>query len=238
MDTVDKHGAKYHGDLTKAVSHLVAAVPQGKKYDYARQWNIRVVSLEWLQDSLERGMVLDESLYDPLLPKEERGKGAWNRIVPAPVILGKRQRDAEKSAAAVAESSKRKLKRTASLKLGSQSEAIWADITAGSFGGRQEDGDDWQETTGDSVTGERARHGPRTGLHQPSGSGDARSNIVAAHNNSRAASLLPKKRGGVFDGRITFAHGFDKAKVCCVICLRRLGLTILVDDYSPRSLTC
>jgi len=70
------HGASYHPHLTKSVSHLVAAIPSGDKYDFARSTGISIVTVEWLHDSLERGMALDESFYDPELPREKIGVGA------------------------------------------------------------------------------------------------------------------------------------------------------------------
>jgi DNA replication regulator DPB11 len=73
-------------------------------------------------------MVLEESLYHPTLPLEEQGKGAWNRGARTHVQLDKRARD-EKPPLEVP----RKLRRTASSKLGSQSEGLWGDIMSGEF---------------------------------------------------------------------------------------------------------
>lgn len=127
------NGAQYHGDLTKAVTHLIAAGPRGKKFEYAGQWGIKIVTVEWLRDSLERGMVLDESLYHPLLPEEERGKGAVTRHKPTAESLGKRAR-AQEQTVDPAEVGRRKLRRTASSRLGSQSDNLWADIGSGQDG--------------------------------------------------------------------------------------------------------
>ena len=73
-------------------------------------------------------MVLDEALYDPILPEEERGKDAWDRTKPKRRSLGKRSREDSTSAA---EGGKRKLRRTASTKLRSQNDRIWGDIVGG-----------------------------------------------------------------------------------------------------------
>ncbi|GME28725.1 brct domain-containing protein [Neofusicoccum parvum] len=116
-DTVIAHGAFYQGDLTKAVTHLIVAVPTGKKYDFARQHKIKTVSLEWITDSIERRMTLDETLYDPILPREERGKGAFKKLSAETTPLGKRLRN---SAGEDAEG-RRKLRRTASTKLAAPS---------------------------------------------------------------------------------------------------------------------
>lgn len=126
-DSVNANGGTYHGDLTKAVTHLVAASPKGKKYEYAGNWGIKTVSLEWIRDSLERGMALEESLYRPTMPLEERGLGAVNRkSIPSP-NLGKRSRPDDPKTDSV-NGGRRKLRRTASTRLESQSEGLWADI--------------------------------------------------------------------------------------------------------------
>jgi DNA replication regulator DPB11 len=122
------HGGDYRGDLTKSVTHLIANAPEGKKYQYAEQWHVRVVSLRWFQDSLHRGMVLEESLYHPTLPLEEQGKGAWNRDARAEAHRRKRPRDEKPP-----QEAPRKLRRTASSKLGSQSDNLWEDIMGGGF---------------------------------------------------------------------------------------------------------
>jgi DNA replication regulator DPB11 len=125
---VRSNGATYEGDLTKQITHLISFRTDGAKYNAARNWKIQVVSPEWLRDSLERGMILDEGLYDPILPAEERGKGAWDKTKPKRVSLGKRSRDASVSGM---EGVKRKLRRTASTKLNSQSGQMWEDIVGG-----------------------------------------------------------------------------------------------------------
>ncbi|KAI4665638.1 uncharacterized protein J4E78_003100 [Alternaria triticimaculans] len=142
QESVDANGAEYHGDLTKSVTHLIAAAPSGKKYEHALNWRMKIVSLEWLEQSLERGMVLDETLYNPTMPVEERGQGAWDRKLPASPAIGKRTRDAEPSQAL--NPFRRKLRRSASTKVGSQSDAFWAGITAPSFE-RPIDEDEWTE---------------------------------------------------------------------------------------------
>lgn len=108
-------------DLTKDATHLIAGVTKGRKYTFAMQWNIKVVSLKWLDDSLERGMALDEALYDPLLPIESQGVGAWTRKIPA--LSEKRPRVQE-----TGPRRSRKLRRVASTKLGGQTEGIWSEI--------------------------------------------------------------------------------------------------------------
>lgn len=73
-------------------------------------------------------MILNEALYDPALPPEERGKDAWDRTKPKRTSLGKRSRG---DSATNPEGPKRRLRRTASSKLGSQNESMWGDIVGG-----------------------------------------------------------------------------------------------------------
>lgn len=71
-------------------------------------------------------MILDETRYDPLLPPQEQGVGAWNRgQMQVPV---KRKTTTESS-----NTRSRKLRRVASSKLGDQNEGIWGDIIGGGF---------------------------------------------------------------------------------------------------------
>ena len=125
-DQIKANGGIYEGDLTKSITHLISFRTEGAKYRAARSWGLKVVSIEWLQDTLERGMILNEETYDPLLPPAERGVGAWDRTKPRNISLGKRQRED----AMVAEGGKRKLRRSASSKFTTQSSQIWGDIVS------------------------------------------------------------------------------------------------------------
>ena len=75
-DLINGNGGDYRGNLTKDITHLIAKEPSGAKYNFAAQWGIKTVSVEWLEQSLERGMILEESLYHLLLPLSERGRNA------------------------------------------------------------------------------------------------------------------------------------------------------------------
>ncbi|POS76274.1 subunit of DNA polymerase II [Diaporthe helianthi] len=126
IDKIKLHGGRYTGDLSKLVTHLIARQPAGKKYLAARNWGLHVVHISWVHECIERGMILDEKAFDPLLPEEERGVGAWNRQASANrrISLGKRQREA----AAKQEQGRRKLRKTASMKLNSQRDNMWGEI--------------------------------------------------------------------------------------------------------------
>ncbi|KAI2602547.1 hypothetical protein GGR54DRAFT_494802 [Hypoxylon sp. NC1633] len=124
---VKTNGGDYMGDLSRRVTHLIVCKPEGKKYIAARRWGIRTVSVEWLHDSVERGMILNEECYDPTFPAEERGKGAWiRRDLKQGGFLGKRQRDG--ATVPPADEGRRKLRKTASMKLTSQKDDLWGDI--------------------------------------------------------------------------------------------------------------
>lgn len=112
------------GSLDRSVTHLIVYEPTGKKYLAARRWGLHIVVLQWLEDSIMRGMILDEKCYDPTLPKEVIGKGAWTRreILPNPRTKRQRESGADKH------DSRRKLRKTASMKLNSQRENMWGEI--------------------------------------------------------------------------------------------------------------
>ncbi|OCL05394.1 BRCT domain-containing protein, partial [Glonium stellatum] len=213
-DTVEKHGAAYHGDLTKSVTHLMAAAPGGKKYEYARNWGVKIVALEWFQDSIERGMVLEEKCYDPIIPKEERGKGAWNRAAISTVALGKRGRVLDRVAPAIDANPKRKLRRTASTKLGSQNGSIWADITAGGPPTKNDESDDWNNQVDESFVDKSIITLDKSGLSKDSAATTEQTTEghPAANPTDRILGLPLRRYEGIFEGRVVFVHGFDGAK--------------------------
>ena len=126
QEDISTNGGEYRGDLTKEVTHLIAYLPEGQKYQFATQWGIKVIGLKWLDDSLDRRMILDEALYHPTIPQEKQGLGAWHRQARTGLQLGKRPRDEE-----VVPDVPRKLRRIASAKLGSQSQNLWSEIVSG-----------------------------------------------------------------------------------------------------------
>lgn len=91
----------------------------------ARHWNTHIIAPQWVTDSIQRGMILDERCYDPHLAPEDIGKGAWVKRDLRRKSLGKRLREA---ATAQGESGRRKLRKTASMKLSSQRENMWGQI--------------------------------------------------------------------------------------------------------------
>ena len=126
---INEQGGTYNGDLTKIVTHLIAKKPEGAKYDRAKQWGLRIVSLKWFQESLERDMALEEALYDPLRPGDMQGQGAFMRGFERETALGKRSREQAASVLAQ-ENGKRKLRRTMSARLSTHSQSLWAELSA------------------------------------------------------------------------------------------------------------
>jgi DNA replication regulator DPB11 len=202
---VEEHGADYHGDLTKAVTHLIAAAPAGKKYEHACRWGIKVVSLEWLDESIERGMVLDESLYDLNMNPAERGRGAWNRQIFDSITQGKRQRANDTPSEPVA-TNKRKIRRTMSAKLGSQQGSMWAEMaSAGSAQARQ---GEWQLAEFDSMLG-------AIPVHLSTASADVTPDPTIEPTKTKLPLPEPTddtQVRGVFRENLVYVHGFTGKK--------------------------
>jgi hypothetical protein len=199
------NGAEFHGDLTKVVTHLITAAPQGKKYEHSRRWNIKAVGLEWLQDSIERGMVLDEALYDPILAPQDRGKDAYNKHAVEHVTLGKRQRNEEKLTEPTA---RRKLRRTMSKKMESQQETIWADIASAGSGQARQDGPQAPEI--DSVLGVLPQKDELAGpTFDPTVEPTKRK--PAAPSPDKAPQLDAQSES-TFQGALVYVHGFSSNK--------------------------
>lgn len=183
---------------------------------------MKIVSLEWLQQSLERGMVLDEALYNPTLPVEERGREAWVRLENPSPALGKRTRDAEQPQPL--NSNRRKLRRAASTKLGFQGDALWADITTPSFDQGNHDEDEWKE---DNLFKQTAQQDDHPAVLDQDDTKD-RIDPVNANAHLPAPAISPpvpelEQGEGVFQGRIVVTHGFDQEKVRCAIGLSLAG---------------
>ncbi|KAI1827446.1 hypothetical protein F4861DRAFT_364837 [Xylaria intraflava] len=189
---VTANGGVYVADLSKRVTHLIVSKPEGKKYSAARKWDIHCVSIEWLDDSIERGMILNEACYDPTLPLEDIGKGAWSRRDARQIILGKRARE---GTAVPAEGGRRKLRKSASTRMNSQNQDIWGDIlnqSAGDLSRPEKSSTAATPVLADSVT-------PDNGTSRP-----------IAQPSSNSDSLALKK--GVFSSCRFFVNGFPEPK--------------------------
>ncbi|PNY24172.1 S-M checkpoint control protein rad4 [Tolypocladium capitatum] len=124
-EKITSNGGEYTGDLTRRCSHLIVSNPEGKKFQAAKSWGVYTVTLAWLDQTIARGMILEEAKFDPLLPADTQGVGAWVRKDPKRTSLGKRSRPATTNGS---EEGTRKLRKTASMKLNSQRNNLWGDI--------------------------------------------------------------------------------------------------------------
>ena len=211
IDKITSNGGQYSGDLEKnTTTHLIAKTASGRKHDVAPRWGIHVVAIEWLSESIERGMVLDESLYDVKMNPMERGKDAWIRgYVPKPSSLGKRRRGDE---ATLEAPGKRILRRTVSAKLSNHQDAIWADIGAITSKNQLEVG--WVgDFHAEPIQDEPHRHDE----NEPQPLESVRT-MEAERPKSRPQSShkkfpLPTNGGKVLEGTSFYIHDFHPAKV-------------------------
>lgn len=196
------NGAAYHGDLTKAVTHLVAASPQGKKYEYAAQWGIKTVTIEWVRQSITRGMALDETLFHPTTPAEQQGQGAVTRKQ-QPSPLGKRKHEQAQPTrnASDAASRARKLRRTASARYESQGDNLWADM--GSAHQPEEQTAPGQEWDEDETPRKPSRE--RKAYPTPNPDSDGHNTTEGGQQERR----LPNVQG-IFNGSTFFVDGFPE----------------------------
>jgi hypothetical protein len=200
--TVEHEGADYHGDLTKQVTHLLVAAPEGAKYKAAKDWRIHTVSLKWLEDSVQRGMALDPRYYDPTMSYEEQGKGAYRKESDLRTTLGKRARTEERPSAGN-ENGKRKLRRHASRRLEDHSQDVWQDISAVDISttvAAPPETDQWTVGEEDSQLS-FGRPGPRPQVRK---SFNAQEVLTAEEPDSRPQ--------GVFSGWRVTMQGFAKDK--------------------------
>lgn len=127
INTIGEQGGTYSGDLDRSVTHLIAKFPQGPKYNRAKLWKMKIVSLKWFDDSIKRGMTLEEGSYDPLLPIEVQGQDAFIGFAREPSITKRTHEDAGSSFGE--ENGKRKLRRTKSSRLNNDSQTMWAEMS-------------------------------------------------------------------------------------------------------------
>lgn len=197
-------------DLTKSVTHLIARIPQGQKYQFAREWGVKIVSVKWFNDSLERGMILEEDLYDPRKPDDEQGVGAWNRSLAA--TTGKRSKPAEPTLRRP-----RKLRRTASTKLSGQAEGLWTDIVgrnSESVGPSENERDRGTSGFEDPSAPEQPVQAPKSFASETTAA-ETRDPITqeAAQDVSQVGPDRTTN-AGIFSGCRFFALGFSTKKVC------------------------
>lgn len=205
-DKVKANGGEYAPDLTRQVTHLIVSKPEGKKYSAARRWDVCCVSIEWLHDSVERGMILNEECYDPTLPPEERGKGAWSRRDIHRISLGKRARE---ESIISAEGARRKLRKSASMRMNSQSNSIWGDILNQSAGDLSRPDSAPRESSAPTAPATSDDPGPTEAVTSATETPELTAQPLAPPPRDRN---WPALRKGVFDGCRFFVHGFPASK--------------------------
>jgi DNA replication regulator DPB11 len=244
VDTIRANGGEYTGDLTKYVTHLIAARPEGKKYEAARDWgNVFVVGVEWLYHSVQRGLILDEKAYDPLKPVEKRGAGAWTVRLDVEkggrgTMLGKRARDA-----AIVQERRSKMRRTTSERLSSQMGSIWGGIAAKDASGAS-------GVSGGQSGRTESSSDEMTRRHQPGASESMSGNrgLSMASGKSigeEVSGAIPSEAvGPVFASCLFFVHGFSAEQHAVVAnAIHSLGGSVCgsmeevsSEDYDPPPL--
>ncbi|THY01007.1 hypothetical protein D6D03_06115 [Aureobasidium pullulans] len=202
IQKIGDNGAHYHGDLTREVTHLIVAKPKGAKYDRAKTWNLKTVSKKWLDESLERGMAVDEDLYHPLTPVEDQGYNAFDRTYQRPPVLGKRQRHVSANTS-MEEAGRRKMRRTASAKLADHSQSMMTSFL--SHGGDEPSevaNDQWKDPKH-----ETSRSRTRTRSASPS-----RPEHDISRHASRGPTPLHEEEHRLFSGILCLVHGHDNKK--------------------------
>lgn len=232
-DDVNNNGGEYRGNLTKDVTHLIAKEPSGAKHKYAIDWKIKIVGVEWLEQSLERGLILDEQLYSLALPPADRGRNAWIRRVVSSSSLGKRSFDGD-----LAPNGPRKLRRTASAKLNSQNVGFWTDIVNGDVKKEEQKHNQWSE---EALKDESSRATKAAGTLTERFDSHANSSTpivtpAAPPFGAPHARLLDKT--GIFAGRRICLHGFNEKKVRIPQQCTRSGLLNRTRHLSCTSIYC
>ena len=61
---ITENGGTFSGSLDmRTCTHLIADLPKGQKYSYARRWKLHCVSTQWIYDCVKCGYSLDEVSY-------------------------------------------------------------------------------------------------------------------------------------------------------------------------------
>ncbi|KAI4266304.1 MAG: hypothetical protein L6R38_008831, partial [Xanthoria sp. 2 TBL-2021] len=206
-DLVSVHGGEYRANLTKDVTHLIAKEASGAKYKYAIDWDIKIVAVEWLAQSLERGMILDEKLYSLFTPPAERGRDAWIRRTVSTSSLGKRMFDRD-----AVLSGPRKLRRVASTKLSSQNVGLWTDIVSGDVQAEPSNRDQWSEQPEPRESSMQGTSSTNVRSEGTSSDGPSRSSAITVKTPVPPQVADPLPKTGIFAGKRLYLHGFNEKK--------------------------
>ena len=208
-DFIIDNGGEYRGNLTKDITHLIAKEPSGAKYNHASQWNIKIVAVEWLEQSLERGMILEESLYSLALPASQRGKNAWVRRTTSTTSLGKRSREEE-----LGPQNTRKLRRTASARLSSQNVGLWTDIVGIESKPEEQRMGKWDDEVKGSEDYEHKNRIPNSGGKAQEALRSEKIYVEPGASIGLIKANLPQGEG-IFQDKTFLLQGFDDREVWC-----------------------
>ena len=210
-DLINDNGGDYRANLTKDVTHLIAKEPSGAKYNYAAQWSIKTVSVEWLEQSLERGMILEESLYNLVLPPLERGRNAWIRKSLEISVLGKRARDDE-----IIPLNARKLRRTASARLSTHNDGLWSEIKGGQVKTEEIKVEAWDEPQKAMVDDRKSPDAAQVKMSKSAQILAGFPLLKKSQSEASLSSILCKapQQEGLFHAKTFLLRGFDEKKVC------------------------
>ena len=198
VDAIERNGGQYSGDLNRdTTTHLIAHHPRGSKYEFSLKWGLPIVGIEWLNHSLQRGMILDEAKYNPVLKPADRGKGAWVRKALSTNLPTKRAREDNGRAEPA-----RKLRRTASSRL-SAVDGIWTDIVARKREDVLTEKEAWDEDT------------PLAHNDDHESSETIKQNDCSGIGPRALDSILPRPatKKGIFYSKRFFIYGFDDRRV-------------------------
>ena len=228
-DLINDNGGDYRGNLTKDVTHLIAKEPSGAKYNYAAQWGIKTVSVEWLEQSLERGMILEESLYHLLLPPTERGRNAWIRRSVSTTLLGKRARDDE-----IIPPNARKLRRTASARLSSHNDGLWSEINGGELKIEENKADSWDEPQKERIDHQKSTDVAQAQISIAAQIDTGSRPLKRSQSVASLSSILCKapQQEGLFHAKTFLLRGFDEKKVCDIPFFIESGDNNELDCYT------
>ena len=218
-DEIQNAGGQYSGNLSKDVTHLIAKKPGSDKYEFARTNNIKTVSIEWHQQSLERGMILEEELFHPTLPVQDRGQSAWQRKAVSTTSLGKRPHENDGNS-----QNARKLRRTASAKYETQNDSLWTDINSVEVKTEPLGVDVWDEppkaVEQNIETGALATNGSAEETNPALESiGEERQALKRTQSLGNLESSLwkPPQREALFQNKVFLLRDFDDKKASILI---------------------
>ena len=226
-DLINDNGGDYRGNLTREVTHLIAKEPSGAKYNFAGQWGIKTICVEWLEQSLERGMILEEALYSLQLPPSERGRNAWIRSSLLPTTLGKRARDDD-----AIPPNARKLRRTASARLSSHNDGLWSAINSGELKVEEIKAGVWDEPQKELIDQPKPLDAAQADLSTSAQSAAGCSLLKRSQSVANLSSNMSKtsQQEGLFQAKTFLLQGFDGKKVC--------GVPDRIESRDNRELDC